>query len=53
MLTVASYFILSGISGSFASAVGCAITGILFSIFLSIEGDSKWKNLTFLQKPSN
>lgn len=44
-MTVGSYFLLSGISSSYASALGCATTGICVSLYLSHEGKNKWKEI--------
>lgn len=43
LLTVGSYILLSGISGSLGSAIGCAIAGISVSIYLELQGDKKWR----------
>jgi hypothetical protein len=41
-LTVGSYILLSGISSSLSSAIGCAITGLLVSFYLDYEGKRNW-----------
>lgn len=38
VMTIGSYFLLSGISSSIAGAIGCAVAGILYSIYLWIRG---------------
>jgi hypothetical protein len=38
-LTIGAYILLSGISSSFAAAMGCAIAGILVSMYLEYCGE--------------
>jgi uncharacterized BrkB/YihY/UPF0761 family membrane protein len=40
LFTIGSYLLLSGISSSFASALGCGVAGVLISIYLWIQGGS-------------